>query len=241
MQNRYVGDIGDFGKYAILNALAGDDLRLGVHWYLNANEETNADGKFTDYPRLRSCDPYLYDALQGIVRSGSRSVEAVEHAGVLPPNTIFFSSPCASNDHQMWNSHAQKTLAQADLIFMDPDNGLRWPPAKARRQDWAKYVSAEEVGPYLRNGKSLIIYQHQTRDKGGLNVTIPEKFSIVRLAGCETAPWALIFRRSQVRVYFIIPSAAHIETLWNRTSQFLDTRWGREGHFQLCSSIPSPR
>ena len=31
MQNSYVGDIGDFGKYALLNALAGDELRLGVN------------------------------------------------------------------------------------------------------------------------------------------------------------------------------------------------------------------
>ncbi len=50
MQNRYVGDVSDFAKFALRNALAGDDLRLGVHWYLNADEEPNSDGKFTEYP-----------------------------------------------------------------------------------------------------------------------------------------------------------------------------------------------
>lgn len=88
MQNRYVGDIGDYGKYALLNALASPKFTLGVHWYLNAYEEANADGRFTHYPQLRSCDPDLYDALQRIVRSGRRSVDAVERAGILPANTI---------------------------------------------------------------------------------------------------------------------------------------------------------
>jgi len=28
MRDSYVADVGDFGKYALLNALAGNDLRL---------------------------------------------------------------------------------------------------------------------------------------------------------------------------------------------------------------------
>ncbi|MGP8245103.1 MAG: hypothetical protein ACLQVN_11370 [Bryobacteraceae bacterium] len=93
MQDRYVGDIGDFGKYALLKALAGDGLRLGVHWYLNANEEANTDGKFTDYQHLRSCDAPLFDALQDLVRGGRRSVGEVERAMILPANTVFYSLP----------------------------------------------------------------------------------------------------------------------------------------------------
>lgn len=43
MQNRYVGDVGDFGKYHLLKALCrGDDgkaaLSLGVVWYLVPDE-----------------------------------------------------------------------------------------------------------------------------------------------------------------------------------------------------------
>ena len=33
MQNRYVGDIGDYVKYGLLRALA-DGRQLGVAWYL---------------------------------------------------------------------------------------------------------------------------------------------------------------------------------------------------------------
>jgi hypothetical protein len=51
----------DFGKYALLEALAGEDLRLGVHWYLNADEEANTDGR-TRTPTLRS-SLLLFDLL----------------------------------------------------------------------------------------------------------------------------------------------------------------------------------
>ena len=56
MQNQYVGDIGDFGKYGLLrhltgmrsDAASGDALSLGVVWYLFPDGGNN-DGKFTDY------------------------------------------------------------------------------------------------------------------------------------------------------------------------------------------------
>jgi len=56
MQNRYVGDIGDFGKYHLLKILSqgngldnGGNLVLGVVWYLVPNENHNGDGKHIRY------------------------------------------------------------------------------------------------------------------------------------------------------------------------------------------------
>jgi hypothetical protein len=239
MQDRYVGDIGDFGKYALLKALAGNELRLGVHWYLNAAEEANTDGKFTDYHHLRQCDTSLFDALQDLVQRGRRSVAEIERAMILPANTLFYSSPLSSRDRWdratrrvAWNARALAVLEGADLIFMDPDNGLTHRPASLMGTAGAKYVSPEEVGPYFRRGNSLIIYHHQTREKGGLAATIPAKFALLRSLGCE-APWAFVFRRISVRVYFIMPSPAHLDILARRSSQFLETPWVRDGHFQL--------
>lgn len=59
MQHRYTADVGDFGKFGLLNALSGNVLRLGVMWYLNLAEEPNADGRFTNYAQLQTCDPSL--------------------------------------------------------------------------------------------------------------------------------------------------------------------------------------
>jgi hypothetical protein len=53
MQNRYVGDIGDYGKYALLRHLCacatGKSLRLGVIWCLFPDETINNDGKHISY------------------------------------------------------------------------------------------------------------------------------------------------------------------------------------------------
>jgi hypothetical protein len=38
----YAGDIPDFGRCAPLKGLATPNLRPGVHWYLNPDEERNA-------------------------------------------------------------------------------------------------------------------------------------------------------------------------------------------------------
>ncbi len=56
MQDRYVGDVGDFGKYGLLRSLCrGDEhgaaLRLGVLWYRFDGDDSTAanDGRHTDY------------------------------------------------------------------------------------------------------------------------------------------------------------------------------------------------
>jgi hypothetical protein len=74
MQNRYVGDVGDFGKYGLLKSLCtanrtnSSNLTLGVIWYLVPDESHNDDGMRTKYLNLnksdnkfRKCDPHLYD------------------------------------------------------------------------------------------------------------------------------------------------------------------------------------
>jgi len=62
MQDRYTGDIGDFGKYSLLRNLTRDDLCLGVIWYLNGKQEKNADGRFVQYlcpfRAIRCCITY---------------------------------------------------------------------------------------------------------------------------------------------------------------------------------------
>lgn len=56
MQNKYVGDVGDFGKHSLLRRLAGatapdnlPPLRLGLVWYARSDECGNLDGKFVQY------------------------------------------------------------------------------------------------------------------------------------------------------------------------------------------------
>ena len=97
MQNKYVGDIGDFGKYGLLRRLTcpeftASPLSLGVIWY-PFDDENNQDGKKIGYlkdEKNRQCDAHLFDALQRIV-NGKRDVSAIEQSGIFPSNTVLFS------------------------------------------------------------------------------------------------------------------------------------------------------
>jgi hypothetical protein len=153
MQNRYAYDIGDMGKFALLNALAGSDLRLGVVWYLNPDEEDNNDGSFVDYSELRHCDEHIYDSLQRVLVEGLRSVAAVQRSQILASNTRFYSSPFTFRDlpssnttirlrhRDRWLSGALDAVSGTDLDFLDPDNGFA--PESVFR-----------TGPYARSFRS---------------------------------------------------------------------------------------
>lgn len=72
MQDRYVADVGDFGKYGLLRCLAGitcetkkDKLKLGVIWYLTPSCLGNPnDGKHLYYldnqTKFKDCDEPLF-------------------------------------------------------------------------------------------------------------------------------------------------------------------------------------
>jgi hypothetical protein len=80
MQNRYAGDVGDFGKLGLLRQLISSQLDIGVNWYLVPDESHNADGKHIGYitdTRYNGCDDSLRNSLKEIVNS-QRSVSALE-------------------------------------------------------------------------------------------------------------------------------------------------------------------
>lgn len=72
MQDRYVADVGDFGKYGLLRCLTGvtccpekSALKLGVIWYLTPSCLGNAnDGRHLNYldreKEFKVCDPVLF-------------------------------------------------------------------------------------------------------------------------------------------------------------------------------------
>lgn len=133
MKNQYVGDIGDYGKYSLLKTFSDAGIRLGVNWYLTPDDGSN-DGKFTKYLQnesMRKYDPAVYDVLQKIGSKPGKSVRDVMTSGLLP-EAVFYDrelSPSGgpterAEARKAWFEESKKVLADADLIFMDPDNGL---------------------------------------------------------------------------------------------------------------------
>jgi len=259
MQNRYVGDVGDFGKYGLLRTLClpGTDgskgLRLGVVWYLVPDEGHNADGKHTSYldptpanlEYYGCCDPFLYKRLAEIVDTKSRNVTSIRNGGILPAGTVFFEEPLtfdgmprigpAAREARLrhrseWLQRALEATAGCDVVFVDPDNGLEVKTQRHTRRG-PKHVFFDELVPYLRRGQSLIIYHHMARNRPAPE-QIQERLAQIeeRLTGCDT-PFALRYHRGTSRAFFVVPTKAHRTVLLERAGRFVLGPWSR--HFCL--------
>jgi len=243
MRDSYVADIGDFGKYALLNALAGNDLRLGVLWCRNSLAEVTKDGRFIAYPELRECDSKLYDRLLQILASGRRTLSQVENNDILPKSTLFYgtaipapNAPCfsaAAREAQTrlrgaWFDEAFAKLSEAELVFLDPDNGIAAKRAKKHWRSSVKYVFKDEVTEWLKRGQSVVLYQHQQRRS--LNEQVSEQQKILATGKlCN----AVSFHRRAARIYYILPGENHEARISERLRSFLAGAWG--DHFCAAS------
>lgn len=177
MQDRYVGDIGDYVKLALLRALK-PGYRLGVGWWLHPDETHNRDGRhigYLDSPgEWRSIDSQVFDSLGDVVRSGARRVEALEASGLLD-KTVFHrvalptagkGAPLATA-RQKWLADMKAATDTCDLLFLDPDNGLEPRRFRFESRRSAKSVGLCELRALQRHDRCLVVYHHQTRRKGG--------------------------------------------------------------------------
>jgi hypothetical protein len=225
MQNRYVGDVGDFAKYGLLRLLTSEaTLSLGVLWWLFADEAHNSDGRHVSYlksPAFSALDPKLHLTLERLLSAGRRSVKAVARSGILPEGTVFFDTPIFKSsglassrelrDRQRaaWLRKAFTVTADCDLIFFDPDNGLETASVARHSPKGGKYVFWEELMPFWHRGQSLLIYHHLNRTASVAEQTeiLQEKFaskfsdaSLVR---------HFLFRRGSCRHFWLVAQKEH--------------------------------
>ena len=232
MQNQYTGDIGDFAKYGLLRAIKGK-RRLVVAWYLHPDERSSNDGRFTQYlddPRTwRDLDPQLFDTLGRIVRSGKRSVGAVQASGILG-NAKFMSEPLditaipirkRSDWRRDWFERVVRRLGDRDLVFADPDNGL-YPDADfcPTQKESAKRIPLYEAKTLAQAQRPVVIYHHNTRRKGGHHKEI--EYWMEQLPGCAHAYY---WRRWSNRTFFVLNAG---EDIHNRLVAFAE-RWKPHG------------
>ena len=172
MKNQYVGDIGDYGKYALLKVFADAGVKIGVNWYLTADDKTN-DGKFVGYlnkpNRYRHYCPTVFDLLKDVVKSNNKSVDTIENSKIIK-DAIFFNDlmpfhgvPKERIMHRKtWSNLAFKKLSSAELVFFDPDNGLLQ-NGNATKRGAEKYALPEEVIDMYRAGHNVVYYCHKGR------------------------------------------------------------------------------
>lgn len=160
MQDAYVGDIGDYGKYALLRQITANKLSLAVNWYkvVPLKKGMQNDGEYTNYlskPEIyRDYDPVLFDALNEIVNiQNNRTIEQIEKSGLL--NTVFFSEILQVN-RALWHQKALDATKDAQVVFLDPDNGL-----ETKTMHTNKHVLRHELKDYYDRGQNVILYQHR--------------------------------------------------------------------------------
>jgi hypothetical protein len=164
MQDCYAGDIGDFGKFALLRALAFD-LRVGVIWYRTSGLKNNNDDKHPGYlckpERFRNLDCHLFDRLKTFRDKFEKNpklrwVKQLEKCQLLK-NASYIAGVVPTNVHlrKGWTTEIMHgELAASDLLFLDPDNGIEG------KQLTEKHAALDEITELRQMKIPLLIYHH---------------------------------------------------------------------------------
>lgn len=245
MQNKYVADIGDWGKYGLLRALAPTGTPLSVIWYL-VDDEPGMDGRHIDYlgkPKVyEAVDPELFSKLRMLVQN--RTVAAVQASGILPADTQFFADRIALDDicalspmgrglrlarRNAWFALARATAQHQGVAFLDPDNGFEISSVGPLEKRGPKFVAWEEAREFCRGSATLVAYHHLNRTKKGFGHEAQIQAMAVRLR--EMSPGRLVvglrFTAYQSRAYMIVVPSGDPAGVLPRLDAFLDSGWRR--------------
>ena len=217
MKNQYVGDVGDYGKYALLRELSRS-YSIGVNWYLTRDDD-KPDGKFTKYllKDNSNLDIELFQKLKGLLYPDeknlcqeNRCISNIE-SGNFIPNATFFNEVLdyvAITDRKTyrdeWIKCSLERLGDKDIIFLDPDNGLEVKTVPPTRKYGNKYVTYDEARSYYSRAKvALVIYNH--RDHSSENDYINRFLQFYELEGTrDSFLYRLTFRKESVRDYVFV-------------------------------------
>jgi hypothetical protein len=232
MQDRYVGDIGDFVKLSLLKALTKGQ-RVGIVWYLVPDESHNRDGRHVDYLKdreWRRLDPEIFDCLQRIIESGERSVGSLERLALpqghqfvfnqLPLPDVFSDRPFARTG---WLEAAVERIQECNFVFLDPDNGLEPEKFRPRSKKATKSATFADLKRFKQPGRTLLVYHHQTRRVGGHVLEIGFLANRLRMHGFERVD-ALRAKSYSPRAFFLLDASDEIR---GRASDFARA-WGAD-------------
>jgi len=183
MQNCYVADIGDFGKFQLFRFLFNApspmaDNTLAQIWFLHENEETNNDGRHINYfQRVKGSDEALEAIMIDIIQRNKRDVKELEKQKVLKNAHYFYPHiPNSYHDRSLWLKEALSFADSCSIVAVAPDNGIA---LKCHRGEKSflflnyhdkkstphKYIFDDEIKSFydVPHRKITIVYQHLGR------------------------------------------------------------------------------
>jgi hypothetical protein len=238
MQDQYAGDIGDYVKIALLNAV-GVGRKIGVGWYYTPNETQLNDGVHTTYLEKRhedawsSYDPTVYKKLRALVAGEQRTISALERgliAGAVTYHNELLTGPGIRED---WYARLKSSVSDCDLIFVDPDNGIEPAGFRAGSRKSIKSITFDEIKGLYSPTRPIVIYHHQTRFKGGHLAEIEHLGGL--LADMDLGSVCAVRARMwSPRVFFIIGTEADT---WQAAKDFAE-RWSPHVTFHPIKGPP---
>lgn len=172
MKNQYFGDIGDYGKYGMLRYLAENNIKIAVNWYLTEDDGSN-DGKhisYLDNDKDMKYDPELFEILKELVENNKRNIYEIQKMKVIKHATYYNELINNTGENRAekrqsrenWHKKALDSCKDAELVFLDPDNGCcENEPLNAK--DATKYCYANEVADYYNRGQDVVYYCQKGR------------------------------------------------------------------------------
>ena len=188
MQDRYVADIGDFGKFQLFRYLFNEkespmyEKELSQIWFMHKGlDENTNDGKHIDYfERMNGTDAYLEHSLLDILMREKREVTELENLKLLTHAKFFYEEvPKALEDRYLWLNSALTFSMNSPVVAVAPDNGMA---LKCNRTNKCfelltleehyrqkvyphKYIFADEIRYFYRlpHLEVCIVYQHLGR------------------------------------------------------------------------------
>lgn len=239
MQDCYAGDVGDYGKFALLRELHEQGLSIGVNWYKTdaVVSKKQDDGKYCIPDHLVVCDTGLSSSLRKVFHSqdgSERSIKALENEKLID-GALYFSDSVPVEHRDEWHQHALSKLSCADLIFLDPDNGMIAPSAEKDKQKQRKYVLDAEVRDYLSQGHSVLVYQHRPRVNETVYIDrMLQRFMNLSPVAKRKGIQVITFPRYSVRDYFAISiNEDHHQKIKKAIANMVNGIWG-SGERPMC-------
>lgn len=245
MQNRYVADVGNLGKYGLLRYITKTNLSLGINWYLVPDENNNEDGKYISYLEKNDysqCDEELYYIMKKIINEDRRNIDSIQESDIFPANTLFNKELLDYHKETDWNHRnelrnnwhhrALEKLCSSDIVFLDPDNGLQVKSTSLTSEKGNKYIGYKELEDYYNLGLSIIFYNHRERkpEEEYLN-----KFRRLKEddAFKNSAVTGLKFKRGTTRDYIFILQQQHADAVKDSLNSLMDSKW--KEHFSILN------
>lgn len=157
MRDQYAADVSDLLKFAFLRALAAHDRSIGVGWYYNPTNDGRSDGRHREYcgePKWKALDAALFDAL--VALPNPPSVRGLENLQIWPRETRFHRVPVPpSGSREAWANNMVGVLREADIVFLDPDNGVG--------KESERHSTIAEIAAMRKPGRTVVLIKFPGR------------------------------------------------------------------------------